>query len=201
VLPLLKFDAEYYSSFNQALHHLHANLPSSDIQVYWLIMLSQVDRAIHDLAYRDQGLVAQPEPVKLVTPGGTYVAPSRFKELAGLQSPAFDLTKLLALLRELDAAHQQGCYFAIAALVRTILNHIPPVFTCRTFAEVANNYGGGGASFKASMLRLEQSARTIADLHLHATIRQGEVLPTLVQVDFSNELDLLLAEIVRVLKP
>jgi len=201
VLPLLKFDPEYYNSFNQALHYLHADLMTRNIQMYWSIMISQLDRAIHELSYRGRGLIANVEPVKLVTPGGTYVAPSRVEELAGLQSPAFDLTKLLALLRELDATHQQGCYFAIAALVRTILNHVPPIFSCRPFGEVANNYGGGGTSFKASMLRLEQSARTIADLHLHAAIRQGEVLPTLVQVDFSNELDLLLGEIVRVLKP
>lgn len=201
VLPLLKFDPEYYNSFNQALHYLHADLMTRNIQMYWSVMLSQVDRAIHELSYRDRGLIATVEPVKLVTPGGTYVAPSRLEELAGIQSPAFDLTKLLALLRELDAAHQQGCYFAIAALVRTILNHVPPIFGCQTFAEVANNYGGGGKSFKESMMRLDQSARKIADLHLHATIRHGEALPTLVQVDFSNELDLLLGEIVRVLKP
>jgi hypothetical protein len=50
------------------------------------------------------------------------------------------------------------------------------------------------------MNHLDSSARKIADQHLHAQVRNSEVLPNIVQVDFSNDLDVLLAEIVRVLK-
>jgi len=49
------------------------------------------------------------------------------------------------------------------------------------------------------MLSRLESARTIADQHLHATIRAREV-PAFPQVDFRAELDLLLAEIVRKLE-
>ena len=50
------------------------------------------------------------------------------------------------------------------------------------------------------MLSRLESARTIADQHLHAAIRAREVIPAFPQVDFRAELDLLLAEIVRKLE-
>ena len=50
------------------------------------------------------------------------------------------------------------------------------------------------------MANLETSSRKIADHYLHAQIRQSEALPNVTQIDFSNAVDFLLAEIVRVLK-
>src|SRR5207244_1781377 len=88
------------------------------------------------------------EPVKLPTAGGTYVAMSRLEELRSLPAQPCDLVKLVELLREINVCHAHRCYFSLAALVRTVLNHIPPIFKFTTFAEVANNYGGGGTSFK-----------------------------------------------------
>jgi hypothetical protein len=81
----------------------------------------------------------------------------------------------------------------MAALIRTILNHVPPIFGFQKFEQLASNYGG--KSFKDSMVRLQESARDIADLHLHSVIWAREVLPAFQQVDFRAELDLLLAEI------
>jgi hypothetical protein len=66
------------------------------------------------------------------------------------------------------------------------------------FAEVANNYSGS-RSFKESMQHLDLSARKIGDAHLHTQIRTKEILPTATQVNFANDLDVLLAEIVRIL--
>jgi hypothetical protein len=76
------------------------------------------------------------------------------------------------------------------------LDHVPPIFGCKSFAEVSNNYSGG-KSFKESMKRLEDSSRKIADSYLHTQIRKSESLPNPTQVDFSNDLDVLLAEIAR----
>jgi hypothetical protein len=47
---------------------------------------------------------------------------------------------------------------------------------------------------------LDRSLRNIADAHLHVQIRTSEVLPTGPQVDFRADLDVLLSEVVRVLK-
>jgi len=75
----------------------------------------------------------------------------------------------------------------------------PPIFDQRTFTEVANNYAGT-KSFKASIRTLDRSLRNIADQHLHSPIRSSETLPNARQVDFGNDLDVLLAEIVRITK-
>jgi hypothetical protein len=200
IVPLLEFKPVYHANFMTALHELHAPLSQYGLVTRWQVMVSQVDRAIADLKYMEAGIFTSTESVKLPTPGGTYVDPRRLKELDSLKSAKFDLTKLVALLHELDICHQNHCYFAIAALVRAVLDHIPPILGCKDFSEVANNYGGG-KSFKESISSLERSARNIANQHLHAQVRNSEVLPTIVQVDFSNDLDVLLAEIVRVMKP
>jgi hypothetical protein len=84
-------------------------------------------------------------------------------------------------------------------LTRALLDHIPPIFKCNKFSEVANNYGGS-KSFKEAMKYLENSSRKIADHYLHCQIRKSESVPNVKQVDFSNDIDFLLAEIIRILK-
>jgi hypothetical protein len=69
-----------------------------------------------------------------------------------------------------------------------------------TFAAAANNCVGAGKSFKQSMQRLGNSSRRIADMYLHTQIRRSESLPTSTQVNFANDLDVLLGEIVRILR-
>lgn len=129
-----------------------------------------------------------------------YVDPNRMKELRKISSPDFDLAKLIRFCEEINACYTNKCYLATAMLIRAVLDHVPPIFSLKTFREVANNYGDGGKSFKNSMLNLEKSARNIADAYLHLPIRPRESLPHETQVDFHNDLDVLLGEIVRILK-
>lgn len=84
-------------------------------------------------------------------------------------------------------------------LVRAIVDHVPPIFNAKNFAEVANNYQAP-RSFSEQMRQLENSLRKIADMHLHQHIRKDEVLPLAPQVDFRAALDVLLSEMVRVLQ-
>jgi len=128
----------------------------------------------------------------------TYVDEVRNADLRRANSTKYDLRKLVALCEELNICYRSQCYHAVAALTRTLLDHVPPTFGLRTFAEVANNYGGS-KSFRECMQRLEGSARNIADMHLHTPIRHSEALPTRTQVNFSNDVDVLLAEAVRLL--
>jgi hypothetical protein len=83
--------------------------------------------------------------------------------------------------------------------VRTILNHVPPIFGSHTsFAQVVGQYGG--ASFKAQMQRLEESSRKIADRFLHQPIRSVESIPVFQEINFRADLGALLAEVVRLLQ-
>jgi hypothetical protein len=85
-------------------------------------------------------------------------------------------------------------------LTRGLLDHVPPLFGLPTFTQVANNYSGGGRSFKDTMQHLEGAARKVSDGHLHTPIRKSETLPTLQQVYCSPQIDVLLSEIVRIMK-
>ena len=88
---------------------------------------------------------------------------------------------------------------SIIMLTRALIDHVPPIFEYKSFNEVANNYSGT-KSFKESMERLNASSRKIADQHLHTPIRKSESIPTMNQADFSNDVDVLLAEVYRILK-
>ncbi|PIY72190.1 hypothetical protein COY87_02250 [Candidatus Roizmanbacteria bacterium CG_4_10_14_0_8_um_filter_33_9] len=140
------------------------------------------------------------KPKKPVVKLGAYnfVHPARIKELKALKNTDFDISKLVRFCEELNIAFSCECYLSTAMLVRAIADHIPPIFEKNTFTEVSNNHGS--KSFKESMKNLDNSSRKISDSHLHTQIRKKEVLPNSNQVDFSNDLDVLLAEIYRVLK-
>lgn len=128
-----------------------------------------------------------------------YVDPKRISALESIENKQRDFTKLIELCREINVAAANECHMSTAMLLRTILDHIPPVLGFSSFAEVANNYSGPQhRSFKTHVMRLQTSLRSIADMHLHSRIRPSEDLPTFVQVDFSQDLDVLLGELIRV---
>jgi hypothetical protein len=129
-----------------------------------------------------------------------YVDHTRIVALQNIGAGRWDFARLIELCRELNVAAAHRCHMSTAMLLRTILNHVPPVLGFSTFAEVASNYGGPktNKSFKGNMQRLEGSLRNIADMHLHSPIRPREDVPTAVQVDFAADLDVLLGEVIRV---
>lgn len=136
-----------------------------------------------------------------VRPEETFVESARLEELANIPSKQHDLARLLQLLSELERAYKANSYLSCILLIRTILDHVPPIFGQKSFAEVANNYSGAGRSFRESMMHLHNSSRKIADSYLHTQIRAKESLPTKTQVEFRADIDVLLAEINRVLQP
>lgn len=129
----------------------------------------------------------------------TYVDRARIEQLRAIDSQQYDLARLIQLCDELNICWAHQCYHAVAMLVRAITDQVPPLFGFKKFAQVSSNYGGS-TSFRESMSILSGSLRKIANAHLHTHIRRKEVLPTRTQVDFSSDLDVLLGEIVRLLK-
>lgn len=132
---------------------------------------------------------------KVAKSGSEYVNSKRIDEISSRVS-SHDFSRLLQMLSELNFAFSNENYISVILLLRAILDHVPPIFSFNTFIEVANNYGN--KSFKESMSNLEKSSRKIADSYLHTPIRNKESLPNKTQVDFSNDLDCLLAEICRI---
>ncbi len=129
-----------------------------------------------------------------------YVHPDRINELRAITSTKFDLSRLIELCEELNKCYASDCCLAVAMLTRAIVDHVPPIFGYQNFDQFASNHSAGskeGKSFKGSMDHLGKSLKNIADAHLHVQIRNREVIPNLTQVNFSQDLDVLLAEIVR----
>jgi hypothetical protein len=140
-----------------------------------------------------------PAEPRLSAESTPFVSEERLSALRTIDHSEFDCAKLIRLCEELNESWKADSLLSVAMATRALLDHVPPIFNARNFAEVANSYGGGGKSFRKSMQHLENSARNIADAHLHGQIRRRESLPTRTQVDFSRDLDVLLGEIIRIL--
>jgi hypothetical protein len=154
-------------------------------------------RLILEAASIDLEIADEPHQVAS-KPSHHFVDPARLTALRAIRSADFDLSRLIRLLEELELSYQGGAYLAVAALTRALIDHVPPIFGAETFEGVAKNQKGG-KSFSASMQLLQGSARKIGDAHLHTRIRSRESLPTRTQVAFSHDIDVLLAEILRIL--
>ena len=128
-----------------------------------------------------------------------FVSQNRIDELKSIENTSFDLCRLIRLCEEINIALKKEGFLTVAILTRSIIDHIPPIFGVKNFNEVANNYNST-KSFKDSMNNLNNSTRKIADSFLHTHIRNREVLPNYVQINCSQDLDVLLAEIYRILK-
>ena len=147
-----------------------------------------------------QGQAIAPPGKRTGANGTSIIADTRIEELRRLPTTEFDFRKLIRLCEELNSSYEHGNYYSTAMLTRGLLDHVPPIFAKPSFAEVANNYSGDSRSFKEAMQHLESASRKVSDGHLHGQIRKRETLPTAQQVWCGQQLDLLLAEIVRIMK-
>jgi len=128
-----------------------------------------------------------------------YVDLARLQELRTVSNKNWDLTRLVKMCEELNEAFERNAFITCSLLVRGIVDHVPPIFSRKSFGEVANNYPGS-KSFQKSMQQLDKSLRNHADGNLHTQIRRNESLPTRTQVAYWSDLDKLLEETIRLLK-
>lgn len=123
-----------------------------------------------------------------------YVDPGRITELRQLTGPRFSTVKLVRLCEELNASMATESYLAAIMLLRTIIDHVPPIFGCQNFDQVVSQTNG--RSFQPQLNRLNSQAKDVANRFLHSHIGSVEGLPKRPQVDFRSELDALLGEVV-----
>ncbi len=146
-----------------------------------------------------KSLISIEEPKVEKLEGDNYVAEQRIEALANLPKDKFDTAKLVELCEEINQNYKRKYYFAVGALLRIILDHVPPIFGMANFEYVASNYKWG-TSNKKSIMRLQKAARDIVDNLLHEQIKKVEVPLEKQRVDFKAQLDILLAEIITILK-
>jgi len=134
-----------------------------------------------------------PTPAGLTPPRTSLVAPQLIEGLSKVTSGQFDTTKLTGYCREINSSFYHGNVVACLLLMRTVLNHVPPVFGHKSFAEVTAN---AGKSLKDNLEHLESGLRKLADLYAHQPIRKNEQYPTKCQVEpFRPQFELLLHEV------
>lgn len=126
------------------------------------------------------------------------VDPALITRLDALKSSTYDVAALVRMCREINSSHAHGNVLAVALLMRTVLNHVPPVFGHDTFAQVTASVG---KSLKESFEHLENGLRKIADFHTHRKIVAVESYPSAAQVEpFKPQFDLLLQQVESRLK-
>jgi hypothetical protein len=141
---------------------------------------------------------ARPSNIAAGTPAALpYVNLALIEQLRSVQSSLWDLSRLVRMCEELNSVFAAGNCHATVMLLRAILDHVSPIFGAPNFGQFAATTG---RSLKASMERLDKTSRDIADRWLHQQIRKSESLPTTTQVDFRQELDALLGEVVGTLR-
>jgi hypothetical protein len=126
-----------------------------------------------------------------------FINQSRIEELKVIHHPDFDLCRLIKLCEEINFNYKHQNFLSVGMIGRTILNHIPPIFSFNTFDSVASNYGG--KSFKNNMQLLNGYFKNTVDRYLHQTVRKKDSLPNITQIEFRQPLDVLLEEIICIL--
>jgi hypothetical protein len=72
-----------------------------------------------------------------------YISPRVFDQLRTAPKGRWNTTKLIALADELDACVQAGHVYASHAVLRALLDHVPPLFGQPSFSAVASNHSWG----------------------------------------------------------
>lgn len=121
------------------------------------------------------------------------VDPQLVSQIAELEVSSVDLLFLARICREINSSYAHGNILATALLMRTVLNHVPPVFGNQTFDQVVAN---AGKSLKDSFDHLQSGLRKVADFHAHRKITAAESYPSIAQVEpFKPQFELLLQQV------
>ena len=123
-----------------------------------------------------------------------YVDLMRIDQLKSISSKQFDLSRLIRLCEELNINFTEKCCLGTIMITQAIIDHIPPIFGCSTFSAITAENSGSNA-FKQAIRNLSDGFGKIAGRYLNRQIKDIEPLPAISQVDFSEEIDILLVQI------
>lgn len=166
-------------------------------EAFLLLGEEVTDDIIGDSGFGEKGMALELIEEKLST---DFVDPKRIAEIQVIQCEKFDLSRLLVLCDEINVAYRSECVLSVGMLLRAIMDYVPPIFGFASFNELAHNYKDGGRSHGKLFKNLQNSFRNTADGYLHTQARKKDSIPLMKQVDYQSELDILLSEVVRILK-
>jgi hypothetical protein len=145
----------------------------------------------------DEASAPDPQPSAPV-----YVDESLIKELEDMQgSTEWDVTKLAQLLRELNSNFAAENPYSCLALLRAILDHVPPVFKAPNFDQAVSNHKWGQtdkSTDRVYALKL-RDARALGDDVLHRHIRKKPDLISMEDVPIRRYLNAILRHVIDAL--
>lgn len=128
-----------------------------------------------------------------------FISQSLIDRLEGIADSDLNADKLCGYCRELNSSYYHGNIVACLLLIRTIMNHIPPLFGQNSFEQVAANVP---RSQKEMFSHLQSGVRKLADMYAHQPIRRHDEYPTQAQIDpYKPQVEVLLQELLCRLKP
>ena len=114
---------------------------------------------------------------------------------------AFDCSRLIRYCEEINDNYERGNYASVGFLSRAIVDHIPPIFNQKSFSSLATQTSGERhASFKKSCESLDKSLKHIVDRSIHKQINSADIPPFKEEVNFSQDLNTILARVVEELR-
>lgn len=160
------------------------------------ILLNKIQEAIYN--YNEESDVinnSQVSPTKIKSKHNDYyINPERISEILKITSNEFNFQKLISLCEEINKCYSFELNYALLALQRTLIQHIPPIFNKTNFSVYWNSLK---LSEKTLYKKLEDGLKNMADIALHKQIGKKRIeTPTLDQIDFRQNIDKLLSDII-----
>ncbi|MGW8722859.1 hypothetical protein ACWGNR_26625 [Streptomyces althioticus] len=145
------------------------------------------------------GAEGTPSSIIDALPSNSYVSSKIVDDLKGLApSSKLNCEKLLKLIGELNAAYSSGHAYSALAMVRAIIDHIPPIFDFTKFSEVHSNWPWGRTD-KNYISKLSDFRATADDV-LHRQISNNADLIEMEDLPPRTWLNRLLQECIQQLK-
>lgn len=122
----------------------------------------------------------------------SYIDSQIIEEIANSMNPnKYKLDRLVKICEEINSSYKNENYFAVAILIRSILDITPPIFEKNNFAQVVSNVSMS-RSHKKQLETLQNSLRNYADGCVHIQIDNVHAYPNKSNLNFSAELSILL---------
>ena len=126
--------------------------------------------------------------------GLPYIDPTIIEEIKNSTNSAnFKLDRLVKICLEINSSYRNENYFAVAVavMIRSLLDIVPPIFEKINFAQVVSNVSMS-RSHKKQLETLQNSLRNYADGCIHIQINKAHPYPNKSNLNFSSDLSTLL---------
>ncbi|MFF8932306.1 hypothetical protein ACF1AO_34140 [Streptomyces longwoodensis] len=148
-----------------------------------------------------QILPAEPEPAAVVPERAPYVDPVLLDDItAAARGTRWQVHKLVSLCEELNDSYVEGRPYASIALARAVLDHIPPLFGLKTFAQVAAQYSFPVAQTDKAHAGRLSAFREVAHDVMHRPISATVPILTMGDLPEPVRLNAMLQEVLSILR-